>query len=88
MALAGGFVNARRADIAPPSRYTATMSDDPRPPIPDPMPGPTPDQVALGLRLWFRRILGVILLAALGVVIVRGIYVVWLVSQESAVTPS
>jgi predicted negative regulator of RcsB-dependent stress response len=51
-------------------------------PMPDPMPEPTPDQIALGLRMWFRRVVGIILLAALFVVIGRGIYVAWQVHQE------
>lgn len=45
------------------------------------MPQPTPDQVAMGLRRGFRMIVGVILLAALLTVVVRGIYVAWKVSQ-------
>jgi len=35
----------------------------------------------MGLRIWMRRIVGVILLAAILTVIVRGIYVVWQVLQ-------
>lgn len=45
------------------------------------MPQPTPDQVAIGLRRGFRLIVGVILLGALLTIVVRGIYMVWKVSQ-------
>jgi len=57
--------------------------EDPRKPQQtDPLPEPTPDQLAMGLRSWMRRIVGMILVAALLVVIVRGIYVAWQVQHS------
>lgn len=49
---------------------------------PDPLPEPTPDQLALGLRRWVRRVATVLLSAALLVVVIRGIYVVWQVTHQ------
>lgn len=59
------------------------MADPTRPPNPDPLPEPTPDQLAMGLRNWMRRIVGGAFLLALLVVIIRGIYVVWQVQKTA-----
>lgn len=48
----------------------------------DPMAA-TPDQVAMGMRKWFRRVAGIIMFAALVVIVVRGIYVVMQVTNEA-----
>jgi hypothetical protein len=64
----------------------STTPGDPHEPAPqpDPLADPSPDQVAMGLRLWVRRISGAVLLAALLTVIVVGICVSW---QESRRLP-
>jgi hypothetical protein len=85
-----GSIHARQpARVTPPAVTSILPSvnhePDPTPPesVPDPLAAPTPDQVALGLRKKFRRFFGVVLLAALLVVVIRGIYVVWQVTRES-----
>ncbi|MCB9849830.1 MAG: hypothetical protein H6817_03920 [Phycisphaerales bacterium] len=60
------------------------MDDPAQREMPDPMPEPSPDQAAMGLRKKIRSVVGFMLLLALLVVVVRGIYVVRQVQQESA----
>ena len=63
---------------------TTTPSGPHEPLLPtDPMADPTPDQVAMGLRRWVRRIVGSLLLIALLVVVIRGIYVAWKVASQA-----
>jgi len=56
------------------------MSHDPEESEQEPMADA--ELAALGLRMLMRRAIGVVLLVALLVVVIRGIYVVWQVQQS------